>query len=239
MQKKSLQFHILTKAAIACMSVIFLSSALPSLTLAAEKKDKNSDEVATLAPVVITVPSILDDTTASSKKSNDIASSTAATPIASTESTTTPAVVADTTTPQPQEAPATTTDVIITPSTKNTPSNTPTYTKTLQNILNQKTNTILRTRTSTSSVSTSTNATTTSAGTFNQITSGGSNQLFPTNYYAPLDKLTPRATYGLSALAMMCGIIGAVYVLREPKEKTVWAVSPRTSPLLEQSLLES
>jgi hypothetical protein len=80
-------------------------------------------------------------------------------------------------------------------------------------------------------------ATTTPAGTFERTTDGDSNQFAPLNYYIPFDKLSPEMTYGLSALAMALGILGAVFVLQEPRTADIR--EPRWVPAFgEQSLLE-
>ncbi len=43
-----------------------------------------------------------------------------------------------------------------------------------------------------------------------------------TNYYVPLDNLSPEMTYILSAIAMLLGIWGAFLIIREPQEAVVW-----------------
>jgi hypothetical protein len=162
------------------------------------------------------------------KKDEPTASSTPATPVA-------------TTTPEAQRT---------NQSQKDQPRNDPGYNRTLENLLNlfvepekpikenakkqpalnQKATTTPKapapkpSATTTSTDNDDDTATTTPAGTFERTTDGGSNQFSPTNYYIPLDKLSPEITYSLSGVAMLFGIIGAVLILREPrmKEEQVW-----------------
>ncbi len=100
------------------------------------------------------------------------------------------------------------------------------------------TQTATTTATSTSTTTDDT-ATTTPAGTFSRTTDGGSNQFAPLNYYIPFDNLTAEMTYGLSALAMFFGILGAVFILREPRTGYQIQANRRWVPTFgEQSLLE-
>jgi hypothetical protein len=160
-------------------------------------------------------------------------------------------------------APATTTpdQARETQSEKDKPRDNPTYNQNLESILNQ---TIIPIATDTpaitkpkpvsppksltlpqkpasTSISTSTPATTdnstqatSTAGIFKRLGSGDSNQFAPSNYYIPLDTLSPDMTYGLSGLALISGIVGSMLVLREPRERLVWVTK-----FPEQSLLES
>jgi hypothetical protein len=89
----------------------------------------------------------------------------------------------------------------------------------------------------------STTATTTPiGGTINRNTDGDSNYFLPGNYYAPLDKLSPEATYGLSAIAALLGIVGVVLIIRDPHsvldEEETWIPvgEPRFQP--QEPLLE-
>lgn len=79
-------------------------------------------------------------------------------------------------------------------------------------------------------------ASTTPAASVAAGSSGDANQYTPYDYYAPLDNLTPEETYGLSALAMLVGIVGTVMMLRDPRER---AVRAWPSPLAGRSLQES
>ncbi len=98
-----------------------------------------------------------------------------------------------------------------------------------------KANAVHATTATTSKTPSPSNTATSTAAAFNQIVPGDSNQLILSNYYPPFDKLSTAATYALSALAMLCGISGALLILREPREASVW----RTSNRAEQSLIES
>ncbi|MES2437347.1 MAG: hypothetical protein V4519_05055 [Patescibacteria group bacterium] len=70
---------------------------------------------------------------------------------------------------------------------------------------------------------------------FQRLIGGITQGYSPTNYYSPLNSLSPMATYAFSFCAMVMGIAGAVCILRDPREATVWAPeSMATSPLLEQ-----
>jgi hypothetical protein len=177
-------------------------------------------------------------TPAHTTTNNDVASST-------------PAAPATTTPDQARE----------TQSEKDTPRDNPTYNQNLESILNQTITPIatdtpavskpkpvsppksltLPQKPASTSISTSTPATidnstqaTSTAGIFKRLGSGDSNQFAPSNYYIPLDTLSPDMTYGLSGLALISGIVGSMLVLREPRERLVWVTK-----FPEQSLLES
>lgn len=62
------------------------------------------------------------------------------------------------------------------------------------------------------------------------------NSFIPTNYYTPLDNLSPEATYALSFIALLSGLIGAYLIIREPRTSGDWAPAP---VLTRESLLES
>ncbi|MBX4198391.1 hypothetical protein KW782_03595 [Candidatus Parcubacteria bacterium] len=69
---------------------------------------------------------------------------------------------------------------------------------------------------------------------------GASNSFSPNNYYIPLDNLSPEVTYGLSFIALLSGIAGAVLIIRDPRTRTApeegWAPAPARftqKPLLE------
>jgi hypothetical protein len=185
---------------------------------------------------------------------------TAAQPAAtSTEATSSPAPVDSKNSSQATSTPTTPAEQREKQSEKDVPKNDPEYNQTVETILNQyippapvveepkkvtpkkSTKSTTTAATTTSETATSTNekqATTTPAvtGTTNSTINGNSNQFAPSNYYIPFDKLSPELTYGLSALAMVLGIVGAVLILKEPRtqEELVW--SPQFS---ERSLQES
>jgi outer membrane biosynthesis protein TonB len=141
-------------------------------------------------------------------------------------------------------------------SVKDQPRNDPEYNEDLESILNtslppaeepkkessKKPFVEKTTTTSEKSVATSTatttddsEATSTPAGGFTHTSNGASNQFLPSNYYIPLDSLSPESTYALSGLAMIFGIVGATLILRDNREEEpVWI--PAFS---EQSLQES
>ncbi len=70
---------------------------------------------------------------------------------------------------------------------------------------------------------------------FERTTNGESNAIIPSNYYTPLDNLTPESTYALSFVAMILGIMGAVLILKEPSESPAWMPGLKT----QESLLDS
>ncbi len=55
------------------------------------------------------------------------------------------------------------------------------------------------------------------------------NSFAPSNYYIPLDDLSPTMTYTLCFVAMVFGIAGSVLVIRDPKPRVrrSWSQSPR------------
>ncbi len=57
---------------------------------------------------------------------------------------------------------------------------------------------------------------------FTRDTDGTSNQSIGSNYYIPLDTLSPSMTYSLSFIAMLLGITGAVLILRDTRESIEW-----------------
>lgn len=70
---------------------------------------------------------------------------------------------------------------------------------------------------------------------FTRTTDGGSNQYIPANYYPPLDSLSPEATYTLSGIALLFGILGATFILREPERnpRRAWIPNIGAQELLE------
>ncbi|MDQ3076434.1 MAG: hypothetical protein M3Q63_00045 [bacterium] len=70
---------------------------------------------------------------------------------------------------------------------------------------------------------------------FERTTNGESNVRTHANYYTPLDNLTPESTYTLSFVAMILGIMGAVLILKEPREFPAWMPGLKT----QESLLDS
>jgi len=70
---------------------------------------------------------------------------------------------------------------------------------------------------------------------FERSTNGEANQFTPSNYYFPLDRLSPEVTYGLITASMVIGVIGAVLIVREPDIEVV----PVWRPQWSESLLES
>ncbi len=64
----------------------------------------------------------------------------------------------------------------------------------------------------------------------------GQNSFLPTNYYTPLDNLSPEVTYALSFIALVSGLIGAFFIVRDPKTTEDWAPAP---VLTRETLLES
>ncbi len=57
------------------------------------------------------------------------------------------------------------------------------------------------------------------------------------NYYSPLDRLSPQVTYALSFIAMIIGISGAALIIKNPRGREVWM--PQPSRLAPQELLET
>jgi outer membrane biosynthesis protein TonB len=80
-------------------------------------------------------------------------------------------------------------------------------------------------------------ATTTPVGGTTGTIDGGSNSFSPSNYYIPLDNLSPEMTYALSFVALLSGLSGAFMIVREPRlrQKEAWAPRPHLAgePLLE------
>jgi hypothetical protein len=211
--------------------------------------NNGSDDTSVLAPII--APFVGTTTDSDTEATND--EQTTPTPVA----TTTPAEPAPQATTTDPVATTTPADTRSNQSQRDTPRDNPVYQQTLENVLNtfiapaetRRATTTPRRTTPRATSSTTTNATSTATSTatttddesddnvtapIGASTNGGSNQFAPNNYYIPFDRLSPEWTYGLSALAMVLGIVGATLILKSPaaEREVVW------SPRRRQSLLE-
>jgi hypothetical protein len=190
---------------------------------------------------------------------NDVVNTVLDTPNTPTDNTASTSSDNNTAVTAPSEA--TTTPEVVTPTTPSSSTQTNNeaaaganqeYTQKLDSILNQsitpktqpkpkteKKATPITTGVKPSNIaSTSLNATTKATtippdGTVKGAVDEFSNYAPVSNYYVPLDSLSPEMTYSLSGIAMILGILGAILIIRDPQEAIVWTPGIQTQePLL-------